>query len=158
MTLFAWKCASFSTIDFGAAIATSSCFNNRFLKVQLHFALGRGHLILIGGGGTGLEDVSGHSRQGPVLLFVYNTIRTIVVLDIFFGQNSVLEPPLTSTHNLCFGAKIGIPQFCYMKVKNKWVYIIWICFRDFIDIWTSLYMTCMRQVTIHIAIVLNFQN
>ena len=47
------------------------------------------------------------------------------------------EAVLTSTHNLCFGAKIrkiGIPlqtpQFYYIKVGFRWVFIAWICFPD----------------------------
>ena len=41
-----------------------------------------------------------------------------------------------STHNLCFGAKIRKkvypcePQFYYIKVGCKWVFIIRTCFRD----------------------------
>ena len=44
---------------------------------------------------------------------------------------------LTSTHNLCFRAKIRKkneyhckPQFYYIKVGFKGVYIIWTCFHD----------------------------
>ena len=43
---------------------------------------------------------------------------------------------LTSTHNLCFGAKIRkigipyIPQFCYIKLGFKGVYISQACFPD----------------------------
>ena len=50
---------------------------------------------------------------------------------IFFG-----EAVLTSTHNLCFGAKIRnigisrIPQFFYIKVGFKGVYISRTCFPD----------------------------
>ena len=69
------------------------------------------------------------------------------MFDIFliFAQNIdrwyTLEPPrrgealLTSIHNLCFGAKIRkigipcIPQFCYIKVGFKGVYISR-CFPD----------------------------
>ena len=37
-----------------------------------------------------------------------------------------------STHNLCFEAKIRtcIPQFCYIKVGFKGVYISWTWFPD----------------------------
>ena len=41
-----------------------------------------------------------------------------------------------STHNLCFGAKIRkivypcIPQFNYIKVGFKGVFIAWSCFPD----------------------------
>ena len=72
------------------------------------------------------------------------------IFDIFliFAQNIdcgyTLEPPrrgkavltlaeavLTSTHNLCFGAKIRkIPQFCCIKVGYKGVYITRTCFPD----------------------------
>ena len=52
--------------------------------------------------------------------------------------SSVSEAVLTSTHNLCFGAKIknkiyhSIPQFyfCYIKVGFNGVYFSWICFPD----------------------------
>ena len=68
--------------------------------------------------------------------------------DIFliFSQNIdcgyMLEPPhrgeavLTSTHNLCFGAKIRkkvypcIPQFCYIAVGFKGVFIARTSFPD----------------------------
>ena len=59
--------------------------------------------------------------------------------DIFliFAQNRdcgyLGEAVLTSTHNLCFGAKIrkiGIPQFCYIKVGFKGVYLLRTCFPD----------------------------
>ena len=46
------------------------------------------------------------------------------------------EAVLTSTHNLCLGAKIRkigipcIPQFCYIKVGYKGVYIKQTCFHD----------------------------
>ena len=42
-----------------------------------------------------------------------------------------------STHNLCFEAKIrkiGIPQFCYIKVGFKGVYISRTCFPDELSI------------------------
>ena len=71
------------------------------------------------------------------------------IFDIF-AQNIdcgyTLEPPLphvrtseavlTSTHNLCFGAKIRkidipcIPQFFYIKVGFKGVFIARTCFPD----------------------------
>ena len=38
-----------------------------------------------------------------------------------------------STHNVCFGArirKIGIRQFCYIKVGSKGIYIAWPCFHN----------------------------
>ena len=51
-------------------------------------------------------------------------------------QNRLGEAVLTCTHNLCFGAKIrkigipGIPQFFYIKVGLKGVYISRTCFPD----------------------------
>ena len=51
-------------------------------------------------------------------------------------KNRLVEAVLTSTHNLCFGAKIRkigipcIPQFCYIKVGFKGVYISRTCFPD----------------------------
>ena len=64
------------------------------------------------------------------------------ICDIFpiFAQNIdrgyTLEPPLTRTHDLCFRAKIRKnvypckPQFYYIKVGCKGVYITWTCFHD----------------------------
>ena len=48
-------------------------------------------------------------------------------------QNRLAKAVLTSTHNLCFEAKIrknGIPQFCYIKVGFEGVNITRTCFRD----------------------------
>ena len=48
-------------------------------------------------------------------------------------KNCLTEAVLTSTHNLCLRAKIrkiGIPQFCYIKVGFKGVYITCTCFPD----------------------------
>ena len=51
-----------------------------------------------------------------------------------FAQN--IEAVLTSTHNLCFRAKIRKnvypckPQFYYMKVGCKGIFITRTCFRD----------------------------
>ena len=72
--------------------------------------------------------------------------------NIDFGYT--LEPPhLTSTHNLCFGAKIRKnvypckPQFYYIKVECKGVFATRTCFRDVQefhrkitpeDIWASI--------------------
>ena len=62
--------------------------------------------------------------------------------DVFliFAQNIdcgyTFEAVLTSTHNLCFGAKIGKnvypckPQFYYIKVGCKGVFVTRTCFRD----------------------------
>ena len=58
-----------------------------------------------------------------------------------FAQNIdcgyTLEPPLTSTHNLCFRAKIRKkktypckPQFYHIKVGCKGVYITRTCYPD----------------------------
>ena len=47
------------------------------------------------------------------------------------------EAVLTSTHNLCFGAKIrkiGIPLFCYINLGYIGVYITWTCFPDGVKI------------------------
>ena len=61
------------------------------------------------------------------------------IFDIFliFAQNiDCGEAVLTSTHNLCFRAKIRkidiplIPQFCYIKVGFKGVYITRTCYPD----------------------------
>ena len=63
---------------------------------------------------------------------------------LIFAQNIdcgyTLEPPheavLTSSHNLCFGAKIRKkvypckPQFYYIKVGSKGVFVTRTCFRD----------------------------
>ena len=51
-------------------------------------------------------------------------------------KNRLSKAVLTSTHNLCFRAKIRInvypckPQFYYIKVGCKGVYITRTCFRD----------------------------
>ena len=51
-------------------------------------------------------------------------------------SNRLGEAVLTSTHTLCFGAKIrqiGIPlltPFFYIKVGYEGVYISWTCFPD----------------------------
>ena len=60
------------------------------------------------------------------------------VLNIFliFAQNIDSEAVLTSTHNQCFGAKIRKivylckPQFYYIKVGCKGVFVTRTCFRD----------------------------
>ena len=47
--------------------------------------------------------------------------------------NRLDEAVLTSTHNLCFGAKIrkiGIPKYYYINVGFKGVYITRTCFHD----------------------------
>ena len=56
-----------------------------------------------------------------------------------FGPQ-IAEAVLTSTHNLCFGAKIRkigipcIPQFYYIKVGFKGVFIARTCFPDVRDL------------------------
>ena len=48
-------------------------------------------------------------------------------------QKLLSEAVLTSTHNLCFRAKIRKtckPQFYYIKVGCKWVYITRTCYPD----------------------------
>ena len=51
-------------------------------------------------------------------------------------QNCLNEEFLKSTHNLCFRAKIKKtvypcnPQFHYIKVRYKGVYITWACYPD----------------------------
>ena len=75
-----------------------------------------------------------------------NVIFQMIFFNIFliFAQNIdcgyTLEPPtevvLTSTHNLCFEAKIKKkvypckPQFYYIKVGCKGVFFTQTCFRD----------------------------
>ena len=66
----------------------------------------------------------------------------MIIFDIFliFAQNIdcgyTSEPPLTSTHNLCFRAKIRKnvypckPQFYFIKVEWKGVFTTQTCFRD----------------------------
>ena len=65
---------------------------------------------------------------------IFSALKLKISLDfffIFFG-----EAVLTSTHNLCFGAKIRkivypcIPQFYYIKVGFKGVIIAMTCFSD----------------------------
>ena len=55
--------------------------------------------------------------------------------------NRLSEAVLTSTHNLCFGAKIRKvypckPQFYYIKVGCKGVFVTQTCFRD-VYLWIS---------------------
>ena len=65
------------------------------------------------------------------------------------------EAVLLSTHYLCFGAKITkigipcIPQFCYIKVGFKGVYITWTCFPDeYGHSSTYMYLTLLSYVCI----------
>ena len=55
-------------------------------------------------------------------------------------ENRLSEAVLTSTHDLCFRAKIrkkyvypGKPQFSYLKVGCKGVFISRICFHDDVE-------------------------
>ena len=68
---------------------------------------------------------------------IFSDIFLIFAQNIDCGytleQYCLLE---TSTHSPCFGAKIRkigypcIPQFCYIKVGFKGVFIAWTCFTD----------------------------
>ena len=52
---------------------------------------------------------------------------------IFLINMLKTEAVLASTHNLCFGPKIkntSIPQFYYMQVGFKGVFVAWTCFPD----------------------------
>ena len=54
-----------------------------------------------------------------VFCFVFFLLKTLIVGT---GWNRLSEAVLTSTHNLCFRAKIRKeckPQFCYIKVGCK---------------------------------------
>ena len=60
-----------------------------------------------------------------------------MILFLFLLKTKIVgEAVLTSTHNLCFGAKIGKnaypskPQFYYIKVGCKGVFVTRTCFRD----------------------------
>ena len=64
-----------------------------------------------------------------------------VIFFLTFAQNidcgyTLTEAVLTSTHNLCFGAKIRKkvypckPQFYYIKVGCKGVFVTRTCFHD----------------------------
>ena len=57
-------------------------------------------------------------------------LKTLIVGSL---KNRLAEAVLTSTHNLCFGAKIrkiGIPQICYIKVGYKGGFITQTCYPD----------------------------
>ena len=68
------------------------------------------------------------------LIFLIFLLKTLIVGTP--RQNRLAEAVLTSTHNLYFGAKIRkkvypcIPQFYYIKVGFKGVYISRTCFPD----------------------------
>ena len=73
-----------------------------------------------------------------ILLAVKNNNFQLKIFDIFinFSQNMDLLVQVTSTHNLCFRAKIRKnvyprkPQFCYIKVGCKGVHITQTCYPD----------------------------
>ena len=56
------------------------------------------------------------------------------------SQPCLTEAVLTSSHNLFFGAKI--PQFCYIKVGYKGVYITQTCYHD-----VDLTIFCSRSIS-----------
>ena len=65
----------------------------------------------------------------------------------------LVEAVLTSTHNLCFGAKIRkigiplIPQFCYIKVGFEGVYITRTCF-PIVEVQTDFCMNYNYNLTV----------
>ena len=62
------------------------------------------------------------------LFFMTFLLKTMIVGSC---SNHSAEAVLTCTHNLCFGSKIkklGIPQFYYIKVGFKGVFISRTCF------------------------------
>ena len=67
-----------------------------------------------------------------MIYFIF-LLKTLVVVTRW---NRLSEAVLTSTHNLCFGAKIRynvyprIPQFYYIKVGCKGVVVTRTCFSD----------------------------
>ena len=65
-----------------------------------------------------------------MILLIFMLKKSIVGTHL----NRLAEAVLTRTHNLCFGWKKGvnpyIPQFYYIKVGFKGVYIPWIHFLD----------------------------
>ena len=70
-----------------------------------------------------------------------------------------LEPPLTSTHNLCFRAEIRKnvypckPQFFYIKVGCKGVYISRTCYPDEDPAYCHLLR--FHHIVIHFAVLLS---
>ena len=93
--------------------------------------------------------------------------------DIFliFAQNIdcgyTLEPPQTSTHNLCFGAKIRKnvnpckPQFYYMKVGCKGVFFTRTCFRDgnfIVPFVSCIFVMCVLCCCVWVWFTLDWQN
>ena len=67
------------------------------------------------------------------MIFFLFLLKTWIVGSRY---NRLSEAVLTSTHNLCFGAKIRKkvypckPQFYYIKVGCKGVFVTRTCFRD----------------------------
>ena len=69
----------------------------------------------------------------------FTAVKMFIFMCIFFSLFSLktlIEAVLTSTHDLCFGAKIRKnvypckPQFYYIKVGCKGVFVTRTCFRD----------------------------
>ena len=75
-------------------------------------------------------------------LKIENFIRKALIfflflLDCGYTLERLTEAVLTSTHNLCLGAKLrknryapAFPSFFYIKVGYEGVYFSWTCFPD----------------------------
>ena len=83
---------------------------------------------------TAVKNVHFQMKFVNIFLIFAQNIDCGYTLD--FDLRRVSEAVLTSTHNLCFGAKIRKnvypckPQFYYIKVGCKGVFITRTCFRD----------------------------
>ena len=79
--------------------------------------------------------------ENVLVVKIENFTRKKKDIFLIFAQNIDCGYTLESTHNLCFGAKIRkigippcIPQFRYIKMGFKGVYMSQICFPDGNDV------------------------
>ena len=88
---------------------------------------------------------------GKILIFLIILLKTLIVGTCKYRLAEVV---LTSTHNVCFGSKIkkiGIPQFYYIKVGYKGVFIAWTCFHDeFKDYGSVLFFQKDAKILVHV--------
>ena len=68
--------------------------------------------------------------------FLMKKCDIFLIFALNIDRGYTLEPPRTSTHNLCFRATVRknvypcTPQFYYIKVGCKGVFVTQTCFRD----------------------------
>ena len=84
-------------------------------------------------------------------VFLYIFLNFAQTLIVGTRYNRLTEAVLTSTHNLCFRAKIRKnvypckPQFYYIKVGCKGVFVTRTCFRDVIQSGLPSHATIMTR-------------